>query len=53
MTSKEAIEKYIEKFGGFPYFLFLGADEERIVKAVNDALEKGEKIKAENKETEY
>ena len=48
MTSEEAISKYVEKFGGFPYFLFLGADDETIIGAVEEALSTGEKIKAKN-----
>ena len=53
MTAQEAIEIYTEKYGGFPYFLFLGADDETIVKAVEEAMAKGEKIHAENKDADY
>ncbi len=53
MTRKEAIELYTQKYGGFPYFLFLGAEDETVVKAVEEALSKGEKIKVQNKDSDY
>lgn len=53
MTGKEAIELYTQKFGGFPYFLFLGAEDEEIVNAVEKAISTGEKIKVEHKESDY
>ena len=47
MTEREAIDAYIERFGGFPYFLFLGATEEVIVKSVVEALKTGKEITKE------
>ena len=47
MTVKEAIDSYTKKFGGFPYFLFLGAEDEQIIKAVSQALESGKEIEAD------
>lgn len=44
MTADEAIDAYTERFGGFPYFLFMGAEDEIIVESVERALETGEKI---------
>ena len=44
MTADEAIEAYAERFGGFPYLLFMGAADEVIVESVERALETGEKI---------
>lgn len=46
MTRQEAIDMYIERFGGFPYFLFLGASDEAIVSAVTDAIENNKEIEA-------
>ena len=45
MNVEEAINEYIKKFGGFPYFLFMGAPEETIIAAIEEALESGEEIK--------
>ncbi len=53
MTVDEAITRYIEKFGGFPYFLFLGAPEEKIIEAVEDALKNGKEIEIENPDADY
>ena len=53
MTAQEAINAYTNKFGGFPYFLFLGAPDEKIVEAVKIALKTGKEIKAENSGADY
>lgn len=53
MTINEAIEKYTKKFGGFPYFLFMGAPEEKVIDAVKQALEIGEEIVAEFPDADY
>ena len=42
MTAEEAVGVYTKIFGGFPYFLFMGASEEVIVEAVEEALRTGE-----------
>lgn len=47
MTVEEAINKYIEKFGGFPYFQTMGMGDKEIIKKVIEALNSGEEIKAE------
>lgn len=44
MTLEEAINEYIKKFGGFPYFLFMGASEETIIAVIEEALESGKEI---------
>lgn len=38
-TKSEAIDAYTEHFGGFPYYLFMGADEGVIIDEVVKALE--------------
>ena len=53
MTDEEAIKMYTDKFGGFPYFLFLGAPDEKIVEAVEKALNTGKEIEAENPNADY
>lgn len=44
MTVEEAINEYIKKFGGFPYFLFMGASEETIIAVIEEALNSGVEI---------
>lgn len=46
-TEEDAIRAYAERFGGFPYFLFMGAEEDVIVDAVVNALELDREIEAE------
>ena len=47
MTREEAIEAYAKKFGGFPYFLMMGASDEAVIEAVKKALKSGKEIKPE------
>lgn len=53
MTVQEAIDKYIEFFGGFPFFLFLGAPDEQIITAVEKSLKSGKEIEVDNKDADY
>ena len=53
MNANEALEAYTEKFGGFPYFLFMGATDEQIVKAVEMALKTGKEIVAKEPDADY
>ena len=46
-TGEDAISAYVERFGGFPYFLFMGAEEDVIIDAVVKALETDREIEAE------
>lgn len=46
-TKANAIDVYIERFGGFPYYLFMGADEDVIIDAVVKAIETDREIEAE------
>lgn len=45
MTREEAINKYVDKFGGWPHFLMMGASDEYVVRQVKKALKTGEEIK--------
>ena len=45
----EAIQKYTEQFGGFPYYLFMSADDTTIINSINKALETNTKITTDNK----
>ena len=47
-TDDDAINAYTERFGGFPYFLFMGAEEDVIIDAVVKALETDREIDAED-----
>ncbi len=46
-TEDDAINAYVERFGGFPYFLFMGADGDYIISEIVKALELGREIEAE------
>lgn len=46
-TEDDAISAYTEHFGGFPYYLFMGAEEDVIIDAVVKALETDREIEAE------
>ena len=47
-TEEDAINAYAERFGGFPYYLFMGAEEDVIIDAVVKALETDREIEAED-----
>ena len=47
-TEEDAINAYTERFGGFPYFLFMGAEEDVIIDAVVKSLETDREIEAED-----
>ena len=44
----DAISAYTERFGGFPYYIFMGAEEDVIIDAVVKALETDREIEAED-----
>ena len=46
-TEDDAISAYAERFGGFPYYLFMGTEEDVIIDAVVKALETDREIEAE------
>ena len=52
-TEDDAISAYTERFGGFPYFLFMGAEEDVIIDAVVKALETDRMIEPKNNEVIY
>lgn len=47
-TVDEAVKAYSERFGGFPWFLFMGADGDLIIEAVERSLETGRGIEPED-----
>ena len=46
-TEDDAISAYTKRFGGFPYFLFMGADGDYIISEVVKSLELDREIEAE------
>lgn len=49
-TKDDAISAYAERFGGFPYFLFMAADDDVIIDEVVKALELDREITADDDE---
>lgn len=52
-TVDEARKAYEERFGGWPYFLLMGADDKEIVWLVRRALRMNKEIEADDAEGEY
>lgn len=46
-TKEDAINAYIDRFGGFPNFLFMGSPDDFVIDEVVKALELDRKIEAE------
>ena len=46
MTVNEAIEAYEKKFGGYPAFLLMGADDETIIKELTRCVKTGKELEA-------
>lgn len=53
MTRDEAIKAYTDKFGGFPYFLMMGAPDNVVVEAVEKSLQTEQEIKPAHKDAIY
>ena len=52
-TEEDSINAYSERFGGFPYFPFMGAEEDVIIDEVVKALELDRMIEVEDDEVMY
>ena len=50
---EDLIKVYVQKFGGFPYFWFMGASDESIKEAILKSLETGEEISASNEGLDF
>lgn len=48
MTLEEVKAAYEEKFGGYPAFLFMGADDDEIITALTKCLETGKEYEPED-----
>ena len=53
MTKEEAIERYSERFGGFPHLIYGTACDELIIADVEEALRTGREIEAPNYDWDY
>lgn len=47
MTAQETIQAYIDRFGGFPYFMMMGMGDEKIAEVLGKALKEGKPIEIE------
>ena len=52
-TKSEAIDAYTDHFGGFPYYLFMGADDDVIIDEVVKSLELDREITRDDDEVMY
>lgn len=48
MDFKKAKENYIKRFGGFPYFLMMGMEDEEAAKLMEKAVKEGKEIQIES-----
>ncbi len=48
MNVDEVIAAYVDKFGGWPMFLFMSADDEFIIEKLQEAIDSGVPISAED-----
>ena len=53
MTVEDVRAAYIKKFGGYPSFLLMGADDETIIKKLSKCLETGEELEPEESDADY
>lgn len=53
MTLEEAKAAYIEKFGGYPAFLLMGADDDEIIASLTKCLETGEELQPDDDDNIY
>ena len=44
---EKVIQEYTEKFGGYPAFLLMGADDDYIIETLTKCIETGEELEAE------
>lgn len=53
MTKEEAIAAYEKKFGGYPAFLLMGAEDDEIVAALSECLRTGKELTAPDPDADY
>lgn len=47
MSLDEAINNYIARFGGFPYFNVMGMPDDAIIEKIEESIRSGKEIKPE------
>lgn len=52
-TKEQLIKEYEKKFGGFPYFLFMGSKDNVIISAIEKALKMNEEISVDDNNKDY
>lgn len=53
MTFEEAKKKYIKKFGGYPSFLLMGADEDFAREVLEKCLKSGKELEPDDVYGDY
>lgn len=53
MTLEEVKAAYIEKFGGYPVFLLMGADDDEIISLLSKCLETGNELEPQDDDADY
>jgi hypothetical protein len=53
MKVEEVKQAYIERFGGYPSFLLMGADDDYIIEKLSKCLETGQELEPENEDDLY
>lgn len=53
MTKDEAIKAYVERFGGYPAFLLMGATDDEIVSELTECLKTGKELEAPDPDADY
>ena len=49
MTERERAEQeYIKKFGGIPYFLIMGAEDDYVIEKLRECVRTGKELKPED-----
>ena len=53
MGVEEVKNAYIDKFGGYPAFLLMGADDDEIIRKLTKCIETGEELEPDDEEDVY
>ena len=53
MSFEEARDKYIEMFGGYPYFLLMGLDDEEAAAELIKCINSGKEMEAPDPDADY
>ena len=53
MTVEEVIAAYTEKFGGYPAFLLMGADDKEIIRLLSECIQNGHELEPPEEDAIY